>query len=236
MAPASDQILLCIDSPSAPTAQALALLSADERARAARFHFDADRHRFQSARILLRRLLSRHGGSQRAPQDWRFVVGEWGRPRLTVEQGGDRLHFNVSHARSAIACVLSGNPLCGVDVEDRVPDDFASLADDFFAPAESAWLRGADSVLTRAQRFLMLWTLKESWVKARGTGLATGLQRFCILPGEDGRLALKTDAELEADPSAWHFHHAIRADGTHLAIALRQPGGFSITRIEPGAL
>lgn len=227
-----DSVLLCLAAPREPSPAGLALLSGDEAARAARFHFTADRHRFQSTRILLRRLLSAHCGSH-APADWRFVLQAGGRPELAPGQTASPVHFNVSHARSTIACILSGNPLCGVDVEDRVPDDFRMLVDRFFAQDERAWIAQAVTASEAGQRFLTLWTLKEAWLKARGTGLATDLRDFSILPSGVGRYELSTGSALEAEPSAWHFHHATLPDGAHLAIAMRQRDGLWLKAVTP---
>ena len=71
-------------------------LSADERARAMAFRFEADRGRFVAARGLLRALLG-HILSQ-APGRLRFRYGSRGKPALCGPCGAGRLRFNLSHA------------------------------------------------------------------------------------------------------------------------------------------
>ena len=70
------------------------LLSADEVARAQRFHFDADRDRFVIGRALVRLQLSRFLGGD--PRGWPLVTNRYGRPEL-ASPVPPPLGFNVSH-------------------------------------------------------------------------------------------------------------------------------------------
>ena len=72
--------------------RALAVLSEDERARAARFVFDVHRHRFIACRAWLRGQLGER--VSRAAHDLRFEYGPVGKPALP----GGALRFNVSHS------------------------------------------------------------------------------------------------------------------------------------------
>jgi 4'-phosphopantetheinyl transferase len=75
----------------------------------------------------------------------------------------------------------------GVDVERVRPFDM-DLAERFFTPQENAFLRSAPEA-ERQLRFFDLWTLKESFLKAVGCGLAAPLNSFSVLPeGADFRL------------------------------------------------
>lgn len=194
------------------------LISADERARAERYLADKDRHLSLIAHAQLRRILSRYADV--APQDWRFVKGEKGRPELASGQTGRPLRFNLSHTQGLLAVVVSLGFDCGIDVEplDRQVD-IESLAKRQFAAAECADVMALQGT-ERQRRFFEYWTLKESYIKAIGQGLATPLKAFCLQLGEPIRIEF--EASLSDDPSAWQFALA-RPFGSHqLALALRR--------------
>ena len=82
------------------------LLSRQERERASRFHFEADRERFVIGRALARLQLSRFLGGD--PRDWRFVTNAHGRPELDRHGSGPPpLGFNVSHTKGMVACAFA---------------------------------------------------------------------------------------------------------------------------------
>lgn len=196
-----------------------ALLDDDERARAARFHFERDRHSYVAAHALGRRLLSSWAGG--APQDWRFSVGEHGKPEVVVAEGAPRLRLNLSHTRGLAAAALTVGGDIGIDVEwlDRKaasPD----LAQRFFAPAECDQLARV-APEQAGEAFLTFWTLKESYVKAIGKGLAHALDRFAFTLDP---LAIHFDPVPGDDPADWLFHR-FRPTPRHLmALAFRRTG------------
>ncbi|MDQ1081823.1 4'-phosphopantetheinyl transferase superfamily protein [Pseudoroseomonas cervicalis] len=197
----------------------LALLSPDEQARAARFHFAEDRRAYLAAHALARRMLA--GASGRAPSSLRFVAGPAGRPELDPALGLPGLRFNLSHARGLVACALALEDDVGVDVEAlsraaRVAD----LAARYFAPEEAAALARLPAE-RREAAFLRLWTLKEAFVKAIGQGLSFGLERFALRLDPPALLR----APAEAGPvSGWAFHQAMPLPDHVLSVALRRRG------------
>ncbi len=99
-----------------------ATLTADERERAQKFHFDRDRLRFVIARGVLREILGRYLG--RSPALIRFVYNEYGKPALSEDGGSLRFNASHSHGVALYACTLGRE--VGVDIE-LLRDDFASL-------------------------------------------------------------------------------------------------------------
>lgn len=208
------------------------LLSQDEHARAARFHFEDDRERFVLGRVLTRLQLSRYLGGD--PRAWQFVTNPHGRPEL-AGPGSLRpsLGFNVSHTRGLVACAVAHTADVGVDVESidrRLTHDIAHR---FFAPREVADLR-ARPVAEQPRAFFDYWTLKEAYIKARGLGLALPLAHFAfhLAPGQPP--AIDFDAEIEDRAETWQFFQAWPT-GTHrLAVAVRRPPGHEMTlRLAP---
>jgi 4'-phosphopantetheinyl transferase len=138
-----------------------------ERARAASFHFDADRARSIIARSTLRQLLGRY--LDRDPREFRFVFGEHGKPALA----GGELEFNVSHSGERVAIAFTRREAVGIDIErDHERHRTIAIARRFFAPAEAA------EVERDGARFYPIWTAKEAVIKALGTGLAMDLRSF----------------------------------------------------------
>ena len=179
-----------LDLPPARLATLGALLSDDERDRAARFRFDRDRDRFVAARGLLRTLLGRYLGTE--PGDIRFVYEcRCGSPRCRSEYRkpalapgcGDWLRFSLSHADGLVLVALAGAREVGVDLEqirgDQSWGELAELARAVFTPREIADLRALPA-RERHAAFFACWTRKEAYTKARGTGLSAPLDRFAV--------------------------------------------------------
>jgi 4'-phosphopantetheinyl transferase len=154
------------------------LLSADERARAERFHFEADRARFIAARAGLRRILAYY--SSLPPELIEFQIDAYGKPLLL--RPSVALEFNVSHAGDyALIAITSGLP-CGVDIERcSAKLDEAAVAAKFFCPREAEWLSHAEG------GFLRLWAAKEAVVKAMGGGLSIPLCNFDVVDVLEGK-------------------------------------------------
>jgi len=157
---------------------AAALLTADERARAERFVFDADRDISIGARALARTLLLAYAGAAR-PGDLAFVFNDHGKPALADTVNGRRLAFNLSHTRGLVACAVAWDTELGVDVETVRDDPPLSVAQSYFAEPEIDVLQ-ALAPGDRADAFYATWTLKESFIKARGQGLAIPLDSFAV--------------------------------------------------------
>jgi len=161
---------------------ALAVLSEDERERAARFVFEVHRRRFIACRAWLRRQLGER--LQRAPHDLRFEYGPVGKPSLS----GGALRFNVSHSdRYALLAVADAE--IGVDIEQERPlSDMDALAERVFSTAERHALAQVPAA-RKAEAFFAGWTRKEAYIKARGEGIGLLAAIDVVLtPGEPPRL------------------------------------------------
>jgi 4'-phosphopantetheinyl transferase len=194
-----------------------ALLTAGQHARSRRLR-SADRRRdFVAAHGLLRRTLSRVRPLE--PAEWRFEVGPTGKPAVVAAQRGDPpIAFNLSHTCGLVACIVSAGSSVGIDVERTDRDiDSDAIASRFFDPAEAAHLRTlADGA--RRCRFVELWTLKEAYVKAVGSGLSMPL-RDCVFELEGAHAVRLSGAAASAAPQ-WQFAlYGICGDRYRLAIA-----------------
>jgi 4'-phosphopantetheinyl transferase len=200
----------------------LALLSPEERARHDRFLVEPARHEYLVTRALARWVLSRYAAV--SPESLVFAHNDHGKPRLDRPAAARGLAFNISHAAGMAVCAVASEPMVlGIDIEDvgRGGAELA-LADRFFAPSEVRALRALPRDRQRA-RFFAYWTLKESYIKARGLGLAIPLQKFAFSLRPDGPILLTIDPGLNDDPARWRFA-LMRASERH-ALALGVAAG-----------
>jgi len=178
-----------------------ALLTEDEREKRDRFRFEKDQHSCLVTRALVRTVLSRYENI--APKDWRFVTNDHGRPEIAEPKSARSLKFNLSHTNGLIACIVAREREIGVDVEDRERSGkLLDIAHRFFSPTEVAALRKLPEK-EQLDRFFLYWTLKESYIKARGMGLAIPLSHFSFL--FENSILIAFDPRLEDDPESWQF-------------------------------
>lgn len=138
----------------------------------------ADRNRVLMARIALRCILGGLVGAP--PAALRFSIGGQGKPYLAEGTPGPPLNFNVSHSGAMVLVAVSPNRQVGVDVEVNDPRrDYAAIARRYFDPAECTTLFSLPPVEQLAV-FTAIWTRKEAFLKARGTGIYGGLNRFRV--------------------------------------------------------
>jgi 4'-phosphopantetheinyl transferase len=194
------------------------LLDTVELARWQRYRRAEDRHLFLVAHAFLRTTLSRY--AEVSPAHWQFCQGEHGRPKLVAPELGFDLRFNLSHTQGLVAVVVNQDIDCGIDVEPMDRDvDIDIVARRNFAIREQADVL-ARSGEARQRRFLELWTLKESYLKARGLGLSLPLAKFAMTVAKPVTIAF--EAPINDDPAAWQFHLSRPTAAHQLAVALRR--------------
>jgi 4'-phosphopantetheinyl transferase len=199
-------------------------LPADERAAAARFVFEDDRRQALVARALVRHALAAVEGGVAAGA-WRFSRTAHGRP-VIANPSFEWLTFSLSHTRSLVVCAVAARAAVGVDVESLAREPPLEVAPHYFAPAEVADLGRAPSE-ARGHRFLEYWTLKESFVKALGLGLAVPLDSFAFRLGPGG-ISISFSGRLAQeghDADRWAFHSGDIAPSHVLGLAYAGPHG-----------
>lgn len=179
------------------------MLNEEEKARQDRFVFAKHRHSFLIAHAFTRAVLSRYHNT--APADWSFVKNQFGRPDLVIPEGCPPFVFNLSHTNGLAVCAITLNRDLGVDVEDMEREGATvSLAHRYFSDAEQTALKALPSELQR-HRFFELWTLKESYMKARGIGLSLGLGNFSFCLKNPKRIGISFSDAIDDSPDAWQF-------------------------------
>ncbi|UXN57149.1 4'-phosphopantetheinyl transferase family protein [Phyllobacterium zundukense] len=182
----------------------------DERARATDFHFEKDAWAFMAGRYLQRSVLSFYTGLPMA--DLNIVSGLHGKPALAGQSDG--IAFNLSNTEGFAAFAISRDAVAlGIDVEALTTVIEPETASLFCSVAESEML----SVLrgpARQSRLLSYWTLKESYLKATGTGLTAAPEQLNIRL-DRGTNAILMDKTPSGDDALWH-HRLFLAPSGHL--------------------
>jgi 4'-phosphopantetheinyl transferase len=146
------------------------------------------------------------------------------------------LRFNLSHKPGRITCLIGCDREVGVDVEDLSASrkHLLNIADRFFSPSEAATLQKLP-VGQQLNRFFELWTLKESYIKARGRGLSLGLSKFSFTVTAD-TATVRFDPDFEDDPARWDFR-LFRLDSQFLiATTIEHAAGLPLSiRIDDAA-
>jgi 4'-phosphopantetheinyl transferase len=198
----------------------LAILSEDERARAARFVRARDRRRFVQCRAALRQILGRLLGEPAG--SLRFRAAAVGKPELDGDPGDDRLalRFNVSHSSDlGLIAVCRGREV-GVDIEWIRPiSESVRIVESFFTAAELAEFTAiADDAKLMA--FHRGWTRKEAVLKGFGTGISGLSARHETGFGTTALTTRFTPATPSARVDRWMLWEAVPRPGFVAALAV----------------
>ena len=199
----------------------LGLLAPDEIERARRFRNEPRRQQFVVTRALMRTVLTLYVPGVDAAS-WRFVSGPTGKPALAPPFDAHGIHFNAAHTSGLVALAVSRMPVLGVDVENLVVGNTPlAVATRYFDADE---VRDLDALPTgeKRRRFYALWTLKESWFKATGLGLAAGLGNISFTLDRAHRARAVRFAN--GTPGEWRFWQSQVSPEHLLALALDAPG------------
>ena len=103
-----------------------------------------------------------------------FVCSEGGKPYLKEYPN---FYFNISHTKEWVAVAVADVSV-GLDIE-MLRLYKPEVAKRFFHKDEYSFLMAQPSHLQDVE-FTRLWTLKESYVKCTGTGIANNFDKFAI--------------------------------------------------------
>ena len=156
--------------------------SKKEKAKIDRYMFEKDRHNCLVTRGLLRFVLSRC--TLIPPQSFGFEENSYGKPCLKTGVTDIPISFNLSHAGGLTACAVVLDYEIGIDVEDSTRKIDINIADRFFSKQESEYL-GQTREKEKKKVFFDFWTLKESYIKAKGKGLSIPLDEFSFKISQD---------------------------------------------------
>lgn len=160
-------------------------ISTERREQLSRFVYKEDAYRSLFAESLARAMIIRNLGMLN--RDIHFASNPYGKPYL---HGRINFHFNISHSGCWVVMIW-GEEVVGIDIE-RIKEIDIGVAERFFSAEEYIDLVSKPGT-ERQEYFYDLWTLKESYIKALGTGLSTKLDTFSIRVLDADRIILNQD-------------------------------------------
>lgn len=197
----------------------VAKLSRSELACAGNFKSSGRREEYICGRAMLRTVLQQLTGEPASSHE--ITTGDEGKPVCIRGPA-----ISIAHSGDVVVCAATDQSQIGVDVE--VPchrRDVIGIANRYFAADEAEWLSTQP-----ADRFYMLWVLKEAWLKAKGTGIAGGLDRLrCIVTPP--RIEARVSDDAVPELSVYAIEGALVGVATTTALQ----GGLAIDRWDPAS-
>ncbi|REC46645.1 4'-phosphopantetheinyl transferase family protein [Chryseobacterium pennipullorum] len=165
-------------------------VSPDKKAKIQRFRKSIDAVRSLLGDLIIRTILCRHYGLTN--DEIYYEYQEFGKPYLPHHS---HLHFNISHSGDWVVGVVSKNP-AGVDIE-KIAEVKENLTSWSLTTEEYQQFQKLNKT-ERTLFFFKLWTLKESYVKATGTGLSEGLNTLEITMDNENIMMKKNKKTIPA--------------------------------------
>lgn len=150
-------------------------------------------HNKNLQRTIFGEILSRYYIGLKTNSDSRNIIyniGEKGKPFLQ----NSNIHFNISHSGEWVVAAFSEKET-GIDIE-LIREPNYNVAKRYFSEIEILNLNSTSDPERKRQLFFDYWTIKESYLKAIGTGLTKSLSSFTILFNE-GNISITDDVNKE---------------------------------------
>lgn len=141
----------------------LQYLPAERQERILSFRRDIDRINGMLAHFILQYALFKNYGIR----SFTLSNGANGKPYLSDYP---HIHFNISHCDGGCICAIAESPI-GIDIQDIRPFSW-SIANHCCSAEEKRLLRDCADP---AAKFTKIWTMKESYLKMKGTGITVDL-------------------------------------------------------------
>ena len=184
MPPAKNEIEIIIrnlrDCPINPDL----FLTTDDKKRLNKINSIKSRYEFISSHSLLNCTLS---SILNIPaSSLRLSYNTHGKPYLDhkcLKKNNQELFFSLSHSKEKTALAISTAIETGLDIEQTSTRNLHSclrLARRYYHPTEQEYIHSTKNEHKQLKRFYKIWTLKESYLKAIGTGINIELKSLCF--------------------------------------------------------
>ncbi|MEY9929202.1 4'-phosphopantetheinyl transferase [Catenulispora sp. GP43] len=192
------------------------LLDDDEKAHAADFLHERDRHRYLVAHGARRVILGRE--LDLAPASLDFTPDFNGKPALT----GGGPHISLAHDGALALLAVAATREVGVDVRQLAEGlDPVDMSERYFLPFEARYVAGGHDLHEQNDRYARLWTRKEAAAKVAG-GLGWANTKAAVL---------QRDLVACVEPASSHRHRVLPVpvpSGYRAAVALFGEAPFQV--------
>ncbi|WP_394522458.1 4'-phosphopantetheinyl transferase family protein [Lacrimispora sp. JR3] len=154
-------------------------------------------------------------GIEAPAEQIRFGTGTYGKPYL---KDFPHIHYNISHTDGMAVCGFSHREL-GVDVE-RIRDYKDNVLRKVMSESEKDGMREL-SEKERGEYFFRIWTLKESYGKAVGTGI--------VMPMSDITFTLSDIGNPGCSVPGVSFFQKLLEDGVVLSVCQKGNEKVNVT-------
>lgn len=197
------------------------LLNKDELEKSETYRLVSDNINYFISKCFVKHLLSRYLNIEAI--DLRFRLGNMGKPEVFNDKG---VKFNLSHTKGLIVCAVSLDKDIGCDAEySRIKNNATLIAENCFSNAEIDYLHGLP-YNQRAERFLDLWVLKESYIKAKGLCVGLNMDEFSFSIGKpfldhkNDNIRLKFSSKITDKSENWYSTLIYPSDEHRIAISV----------------
>ncbi|MGB8452321.1 MAG: 4'-phosphopantetheinyl transferase superfamily protein [Anaerocolumna sp.] len=159
----------------------LKLLTPEKQAKIRRFLKWEDMQRSLVAEILLKVVIIEKLKIDNKKIE--ITVDKYGKPFL---KGNLSFSFNISHSGEWVVCATDEYDV-GIDVEEVRLIQTEDIIQNYFSREECRYFQDKGDI-EKLDLFYKLWTLKESYIKAIGTGFSTDFTAFTIVFGKPVRV------------------------------------------------
>ena len=189
------------------------ILSSDENNRADEMRSVEKRRQFIITRGITKRILAT--SLDRKPSQIKFLYNQHGKPFINDKYNDYTIGFNTSHSELYGLIAITLNSEVGIDIQKIKPlQDISALSSRFFSDNERNELMRIDEN-KQQDAFYLGWVRKESFIKAVGTGVAYGLDRFTVpLSKKENKNIIIPDFENKK----WHCYDLIEFENYKTAL------------------
>lgn len=154
--------------------QLMAGLNQDRIRKIQKIQKEQTRRQSMGAGLLVNKVLEHHGVKADA-----MYLSKHGKPEI------DNFYFNLSHSGDLVVCAVADSPV-GCDVEQirKAPE---RVGEYFFSENEKKYLKQFEDK-AYDEAFFHIWTLKESYTKMTGEGMALSRGNYELMLNEQVRV------------------------------------------------
>jgi len=194
------------------------LLSPEEKDKSNNFAINEYKNQYIYTRSMVRIILSHY--TSLMTTDIIYKYNENGKPELknnTITP----IYFNITHSKGLIACAVSKIQYFGLDSENvDTKISFLEVAKRYFSNDEYNAILQLTTSLQKI-RFFELWTLKESYLKALGSGLGNNLKEISFKLDTENNIHAEFIKKNERE--RWEFQLHVLIEQYQIALAVLLP-------------